>query len=142
MNIRTFTVALLVALPLGANAGTQATQTWINGRSVSIHTEESTMAPANCQKAVEHELSREGWYDEIYRVTNGNKAYLIFSQRAAEPCQAKTVKITLWRAVAHNGTTVMEAREYTLKAGEVNTFLDTELPTLAAQFERGTSGQS
>ena len=142
MNIRHFPVALLFVLPLGAIAGTPANQTWINGRAVSIHTEQTAVAPANCQKAVEQELTRAGWYDEIYRAVDDNNAYLIFSQRAAEPCQAKTVKITLWRAVAHHGTTVTEAREYTLKATEVNAFLDTELRPLAAQFKAGNTSRS
>lgn len=142
MNLRTFTLALLAVLPLAATAGTQETQTWINGRSVSIRTEESPAAPAKCQQAVEQQLAREGWYNEIQRVTAADSAYLIFSQRAAEPCQARNVKITLWRAVVRNATTVVEAREYTLKAAEVNAFLDTELRPLAAQFEAGATRQS
>lgn len=142
MNLRTFTVALLLAVPFTAHAGTQATQTWINGRTVTIRTEVTPADPAKCQHVVEQQLARGGWYNEIYRAADGDKAFLIFSQRAADPCQAKSVKVTLWRAVAQNGTTTMEAHEYNLKPAEVNSFLDTELLRLAVQFQSQGSGQS
>ncbi|PTX97965.1 hypothetical protein [Opitutus sp. ER46] len=134
MKFSLVTLSLLLALPVAVSAQSKATKTWMNGRAVTIVTDVTTQAPAVCQTAMEQALDQQGWHDQIYRATEGDKAFLIVSQREEDACSVKEVKVTLWRAVSVQGKTHTESWVYRLAPSEVNRFLDSELRSVALQF--------
>lgn len=134
MKFSAVTLALILALPFAAQAQIKETKTWVNGRPVVVRTETSTQTPVACQAAFDQTLEQQGWHDQIYCSVNNDKAMMIVSQRDADACCVKEVKVTFWRSALVEGKTVTQSWVYTLKAGEVNRFLDNELPQIAAQF--------
>lgn len=139
MKLYAVTLSLILALPFAAQAQTaqspvKESRVWMDGHSVIVRTETSTQAPAVCQSAFDRQVDQQGWHDEIYRAVEGDKAVVILSQRDADACRVKEVKITLWKAAAQKGKTVTETWVYNLKPAEVNRFLDNELPQIAVKF--------
>ena len=133
---RIILVLLLVsAVPLVARAETRRSS--IDGRSLTISTEIVADTPANCQMALDKRVDAEGgWHDHIFRAVEADKAFMIYSQRDnAEAAQTKEVKVTLWKAIRHEGKTYTETRVYVLGSAEINAFLERDLPAITERFK-------
>ncbi len=107
----------------------------INGRPVTVITDVSTQPLATCVAALDNRIAQEGWHDQIHRAIEPEKAYVIYSQRNADPCCAHEVKIVFWKGIVKEGRTYTESWVYRLEQREVNTFLDTRLREIALVFK-------
>jgi hypothetical protein len=128
------TLLLVLALPLVARAETK--QLMIHGRTVTVVTEKTSDTVLASQAAIDKSLHVQGWHDHILRSQEANKAFMVFSRRDnPDAASAKTVEVVLWKAIAKDGTTYTETWTYSIPAGELNPFLDKELPALTEEFK-------
>lgn len=133
MKIRTAIISLLLVAPWVAQAELKE-RSWINGRPVTVITDVTAEAPADCQSAFERMLDEQGSHHRIHRSSDDGRALMIVSRPTVTGLATKNVKITLWKAAVKNGKTETLTWVYTVPSAEVNDFLDLELPAIVDQF--------
>jgi hypothetical protein len=126
---------LLLALLTISAAYAAETQARIEGRDVTIVTDQSTDSPKACHDALLQSIKKKGWHDEIFDSADGDKAYLVFSQHVIQNREWLKMRITFWKASkTADGKTAMESQVFILDKSEVNNFLDRDIRRLFLKF--------